>query len=290
MSRYFERALQRRQDIDLRTIGPYTGATIPWMGGMQLPIKYAKSPYYPTYPVTNIFSWNQAEGLVGDWKPDLVLTVDAGIRFDKKPTTGIVAHVATDPHVLNYDVARTISDKFFNMQKCYSKAGDIYLPYAFDPEVHRYIPEVKKEYDCALIGMPYEPRNVLVKLLRDNDITVNYQNGPVFTEYCVENNKARIGLNYSSLKDMTARVFEIMAMGLVPVINRVPDLGEFFEEGKDYVGFDSVEEALHQVRISKESMGSVIAYRTVWTPAPSGFPQHSYDERVQFLLKECGLI
>ena len=42
MGSYFRRALERREDVDLKVCGPYTGNWIPWMGGMELPQKYAK--------------------------------------------------------------------------------------------------------------------------------------------------------------------------------------------------------------------------------------------------------
>ena len=44
MMKYFITALQRREDIELFTVGPFTGTYIPWAGGMQLPAKYVKQP------------------------------------------------------------------------------------------------------------------------------------------------------------------------------------------------------------------------------------------------------
>ena len=47
---------------------------------------------------------------------------------------------------------------------------------------------------------------------------------------------------------MTARVFEIMAMKLVPVLNRLPGLDELgFEEGQHYLGFSDMDEAVEKV-------------------------------------------
>ena len=47
MSRYFEKALRHRDDVELLTCGPYTGSWIPWLGGMSLPEKYAIAPDIP---------------------------------------------------------------------------------------------------------------------------------------------------------------------------------------------------------------------------------------------------
>jgi hypothetical protein len=50
MLRYFERALERRDDIELVTAGPYTGTYIPWSGGMTVLPKYAKPPTHVLPP------------------------------------------------------------------------------------------------------------------------------------------------------------------------------------------------------------------------------------------------
>lgn len=294
ISRYFERAFERREDVELRTIGPYTGNKIPWANGMTVPAKYSKSPNYitPMYPTLN---WTMCKAQMLTWKPDIIVTADAGIRWDKKPDASVpVCHIATDPHVLNYDVPRQYSDFFFNMQKCYSKPGDIYLPYAFDPTVH-YVDDTLQSEDCSLIGNTYPNRVALVNELRRLGFRVNFQLGPIFDEYRQESRKAFIGLNWSSLNDLVARVFEIMAMGLVPVINRVPDIGEFFEDGVDYFGFDTQEECIAQVKYAKDMEVTGFRVRNnaltkMWTKSEQGYPQHSYDQRVYQILKTANLI
>ena len=293
MASYFRRALERRPDVSLITTGPYTGTWIPWLGGMNLPMKYNNPPTFPLPFAPNVgrvpyplVSSQLPEG----WKPDLVLTVDAGICWMTRPSnTGIVAHVATDPHVLDYSYARSLSDKFFNMQKFYALPGDIYLPYAFDPTVHYKDDTVSKDTDAALIGMPYPLRVSWVEALRRGGATVLFENGPVFDEYRQLNNRAWIGLNWSSLQDMNARVFELMGMGLCPVINRVPDLGLFFEEGVDYLGFSDLNEAIEKGLYAKEHLDIAA---TIAEKAHAKVIQnnHTYDDRVQTILKECRLL
>lgn len=300
MSRYFERAFQRRDDVELVTIGPYTGQWIPWMGGMNLPVRYGKAPVVALPMPWNAGRVPLVENIMRNGEPskfDLVLTVDAGIHWDSKPDFGgIVAHVATDPHALNYDYQRTISDKFFNMQKVYSKDRDIYLPYAYDPTVH-YPEEIvgdmsgeerkKKEFDAVLIGMPYPERIEWIRRLREAGVSVAFENGPVFDEYREINNKATIGLNWSSLMDMNARSFELMAMKLCPVMNIVPDFNEFFIEDRDYVGFRDMNVAVEKVLWAKNhpEEAQAIAEHAYNTVKP-----HTYDARVETILKECGLI
>lgn len=294
--RYFEKAFVGNQSLDVRTCGTYTGAQIPWMGGMTLPAKYAKSPTYPIFGSTNrFFSWNLIAGSLGDWKPDLVVTVDAGWNWIDRPKADIVVTVGTDPHVLDYSHARAISDKFFNMQKVYMQEGDIYLPYAFSQYDHyKDYSYEDKLIDACLVGMPYDNRVKFVSALRQKGVSVVFENGPIFDEYRQLNNRAVIGLNWSSMDDMVARVFEIMAMGLCPVINRVTDLKEFFTEGEHYLGFSSLEEGVEKVLWAKNNPEEARriaenAHILMWKYSKWKLPQHSYSERVEQILVEVGL-
>lgn len=294
ISRYFERAFQRRDDVELITVGPYSGSWIPWSGGMNLPNKYAVPPTITIGEFNSTLPYDlvrpRLSEFVAEEDIDLVLTIDAGIRWTQKPNVECpVAHVATDPHCLNYDLPRSYSDKFFNMQKFYSKENDIYLPYCFDKEAHYKEVLRHKDYDAVLVGMAYPNRVEWVNRLRAEGIFVAFENGPIFDEYRELANSAVIGLNWSSLDDMVARVFEIMAMGLVPVINRVPDLKEFFIEDVHYLGFSGMDEAVAKVKWAKEnsSDAAVIAEnarKLVWNN------NHTYDNRVNQIMKECGLV
>lgn len=295
--RYFEKAFEKNPDIELRTCGSYTGAQIPWMGGMTLPAKYAKSPTYPIFGSSNrFFSWNLIAGGLDGWKPDLVVTVDAGWNWIDRPKVDCpVVTVGTDPHVLDYSHARAISDKFFNMQKVYMQEGDIYLPYAFSQYDHfKDVSFDEKMVDAVLIGMPYDNRVKFVSALRQAGVSVVFENGPIFDEYRQLNNRASIGLNWSSMDDLVARVFELMAMGLCPVINRVTDLKEFFIEGEHYLGFSSLEEGVEAVLWAKSHPieARIIAENAhilMWKNSVNKHPQHSYSERVQQILIEVGL-
>ena len=80
----------------------------------------------------------------------------------------------------------------------------------------------------------------------------------------------------------------MMAMMQIPVINRLPHLDELgLEEGHHYLGFDSVEEAVEKVKwaLNHENMAwaiSLSAHNHV-------HEHHTYDLRVQQILKEMGL-
>lgn len=285
MGTYFKRALQRRPDIDLKVVGPYTGSYIPWLGGMNLPAKYAIPPDVPLpgIPAGNSVNYGIVKAQLGDWKPDLVLTADAGIHWYEKPTDGVVAHIATDPHVLDYSLPRSYSDKFFNMQKVYSVEKDIWLPYAYDPTVFYYSPDRVVDSDACMVGMPYAQRVQWVEALRRHGVTVLFENGPIFDEARALYARANIGLNWSSLNDMNARVFELMAMGLCPVINRVPDLVELFKEDQHYLGFSNLDEAVEKVLWAKNNHKAVM----VAEDAHDAVQEHTYDARIGQILEEC---
>lgn len=250
IGRYFEAALKRRDDINLITVGPYTGNMIPWNHWMALPNKYAIAPDIvipwnyrqqppPKVPIT--FIENQLPT-----KPDLWIQVDAGYYFDGRPQSGKNVIVATDPHVLNYDHQRTLADRFYCMQACYSKPGDIYLPYAYSEEYHK--PQKEKVlFDCCLLGLHYPNRNALVDNLRQRGIKVYYDLGPCFDEARMIYNQAPIGLNWSSKQDLVARVFELLGMKRLAVVNDVPDLDTFFKDTVDLIVFKTLDEAIEKI-------------------------------------------
>jgi len=288
MLRYFERALERRKDVELVTVGPYTGAWIPWNGGMTVLPKYAK---IPTHPLPQEFIRNgkidpsvfvQYDDLSD---VDLWIEVDAGFYLDPKPKKGIVAHVATDPHALDYDRQRQLADFFFNMQLEYSKDKDIYLPYAYDPTVHYPIP-AEKEYDVCLIGLHYQHRNELVNRLINKNLKVYYNIGPIFDEYRELYNLSRVGINWASRLDLNARAFELAAMGICSVQNTVPDMRNFFVPGEHYLEFNNLESGEEQVllALSDKAMREEIA-----TAAFRKVQPHTYDARVSEILETVGL-
>lgn len=288
MSRYFERAMRRNEMVDLITTGPYTASWIPWMGGMNLPEKYAKPPDIPLPFPPNVGAVNYdliKPFLPEGWKPDIVVSIDAGINWNGKPSDGYVATIATDPHALSYDYQRKISDKLFNMQLCYSEPKDYYLPYAYDPTVH-YYDGSEKDSDAVLVGMPYThvPRQQWIDELRKYGISVLAENGPVFDEYRQLASRARIGLNWSSERDLNARFFETPAFGLPMVANVVPESHLFLEDGEDYLGFVSLSEAIDRVKYLKDN--PTVASRIAENGRKKILP-HTYDARVQEFLKEC---
>jgi len=307
---YYRRALERRNDIELFTIGEFYGQNIPWGSGMEIPMKYFNQVDLPLPTSLSTPSWEFLNPQL-PWKPDLVFCVDAGFHLSNKPDVPYVV-VGTDPHVLGdwYKTPRKNADIFYSMQTSYQESADKFLPYAFDPWCHypeqpptileKYLDgfggveliqhKPEREYDCSLIGLHYPHRDGWVSRLRAKGITVNYRIGDIYDEYREENNKAWIGLNWSSLQDVTARVFEICAMKLVPVLNRLEGLDKLgFEEGRHYLGFSTMEEAVEKVLWAKNNRPfaeqiALQAYNFVHEK------DYTYDKNVRTILKDIGLL
>lgn len=297
MATYFRKALEHRDDVDLKVTGPYTAHWIPWMGGMTVLPKYANPPDLPLPfpPSIGEINYEIVQTKLGDWKPDLVLQIDAGLHYKYKPTDGMVVTVATDPHVLNYNVPRGYSDKFFNMQKVYSQKDDIYLPYAYSkydhyPEVNldiesgKYMMDIDKDVDAVLIGMPYPQRVLWVDELRKRGVKVIFENGPIFDEARALYNRGRIGLNWSSMDDLNARAFELPAMKLLPVMNHVSDLSRF-KFYQDTLLFSDLDGAIEQVMWAKTHPENS---RLLAESAYQHVQGETYDARIEQIFKECG--
>jgi len=288
MLHLFWRAFERREDVDLFVTGPFTGDWIPWMYGIRLPQKYVKMPNFPLPATSRAVSSKIVETQL-PWKPDLWLEIDAEFHFIDKPNATVVGHIHTDPHVLRgwYNQIKGRSDITFCMQNCYREQGEYYLPYAADPTIH-YPMDLPKEHDCCLEGLQYDQRTRLVNFLRSRGKTVHYSTGAVYDEYRELYNKSRVALSWSSLQDTPSRVWEAMAMQIPLVTNRTPDLPTLFVEGDHYLGFDTIEEANHQVDkiLSDPDFAAEMAhnaYRKVMA-------QHTWDIRCESILHTAKLI
>ena len=233
MGRYFLEALLRREDVEVWTAGPFTGRTIPWRGGMMLPLEYVYTPNH-SLPIANppTINYQMLENIC-PWQPDLWLEVNAGLVVNAPPTNAPYAIVGTDPHVLDYSKERARASRFFCMQKPYMKDGDKWLPYAYDPVYHANTPYswTEREYDLSLIGLQYSQRTNFFRDVKTLGYATYYDIGKAYGDARDIYHKTRVGLNLSSRKDTTARVYELMAFGIVPLLNRTPDLMEIFKDG-----------------------------------------------------------
>jgi hypothetical protein len=288
MMHFFWRAFERREDVELFVLGPFSDNRIPWNNGMTLHRKYVKMPNFamPQSPFMPPYEVVQA---VVPRDIDLWLQIDAGFHFITKPKAKVVAHIQTDPHVLKdfYKTPIAYSDYNFCMQEIYREEGEILLPYAYDPEIH-FHEDRQKIYDACLIGLHYQHRDDLIHRLRERGLNVYYSIGEVYDQYREKYNQSKIALSWSSKQDLPSRFFEGLAMQLPVVSNVVPDqkvLGFYSEE--HFLGFTNLDGAENQVmRLlnDKELLDNI---------AISGYnkvKEHTWDMRVQQILEECKLL
>lgn len=290
MAGYFWRALERRKDVELYVTGPYFDDWIPWNGGMRLPRQYVKIPHFPLPPAAAQASGKLPSAVASPpWEPDLWLQIDAGWHFADRPKARVVGHVQTDPHVLkgHYQHPKQYSDHVWCMQDCYRTSDEHFLPYAYDPEFHFPLDNIKKEYDACLIGLHYSQRDAWVNRLRSKGIGVYYSIGEIYDQYQSRYCASKVALSWSSQNDLPARVWEGMAMGLPVVTNRVSDLKTCgFVEGMHYLGFDTLEEAEAQVirLLVDDDLRSQIAWM-----AHTTVKEHTWDARIEQIFREAGL-
>lgn len=290
--RYFENALKRRDDIELVTAGVYTGAWIPWNGGMNLLPKYAKSPDIPLPAnMAGAGSFNVKALAAQDDRlkdVDLWIMVDAGLCLSEHPGYGIVAEVQTDPHVLqpHYQIARRFADHVFCMQTPYLQPGDHYLPYAYDPGVHYPIEVKEKAYDVTMIGLHYPQRNEIIDRLQRAGKTIYYNLGDAYDEYRTIYNRTRVGFNWSSKDDLVARVWELAAMKVPMVVNDVPDLRKFFTPDLDLLVAPDLMRATDYILTlcNDKNMRENLAENAYYVVTEGN---HTYDSRVEQILETC---
>ena len=239
IARYILSALQRVDGLEITTVGVKAGTYIPWNGGMHMPEKYVHNPDIEVGKIgTRIVPIRQVEAMLP--KPaDVWIQVDAGFYLHGRPQYGRNVIIGTDPHVLNYDTQRIFADDFYCMQTPYAKNGDKYLPYAYDPIWHRPLEKYENPlYDVAMIGIMYRQRIDLLKRL--TDLRTFAQCGLAYQELRDVYADTLVSFNYSSRLDLTARVFELAAMGIPFAANEVPDAKMIFGDAiQTFAGVDN---------------------------------------------------
>lgn len=289
--RYFQSALLRRDDVELYTVGPYTGNSIPWANGMFVDCPLPKPDLVIGMESNHNVDVNMFERLL-PWVPDVWVQVDAAYHLRGRPSKAKHVVVGTDPHCVGYDYVRATADTFYCMQTPYLKANDRWLPYAYDPAFHSPL-DVEKTYDFGIVGADgrqgplYENRNKLVQALRDRGYNVLQVFGKAYNDYRQLLSQCKVGLNWSTRLDTTARVFETMGMGVALLTNTTPDLGKLeFEPGTDYEGFDDLNGALLRAELlmSDDHRMSGKRWENVAATGSTTVRKHTWDARVETIL------
>lgn len=289
VARFFKKAF-RDLGHTVISCGYSTGASIPWGSQYYFP-EYADEPTIPLEqdsPIANLDWLHQRLDELG-FMPDVVIQFDAGFWFKRNSIPSYpMIHVGTDPHALSYEQQRLQSNVFINMQSAYSKEGDQWVPYAFDPQAHYYTP-MPQNYDICFIGNLSTPtRKNTIEWLKTN-YNVFSDVGLLFEPCNDMYNQARIGFNVSSEQDLPMRFWEDMARRRLVVTNRVPDLMDLAcKEDQHYVAYSSVpelKEKLDYYLSHPDEAERIAATGWVWVHET----RQTYVQRAQQILQSVNI-
>ena len=113
------------------------------------------------------------------------------------------------------------------------------------------------------------------------------ENGPAYEDAWDIYNSSRLGLNLSSRRDTTARVFELMAMRLPAVLNNVPDLASMFVADQDYASFMTPQEG---IEVAEALLADPDHAQTIARNGYKAVQEHSWDARMSQVLSEAGVL
>jgi glycosyltransferase involved in cell wall biosynthesis len=195
-----------------------------------------------------------------DWRPSLEGYVERSKAFDKV--------YAAQPAA-----ARYLNEHGVEAQ---------WLPLAASEDLHRpYVGE--KSFDWIALWHNCGHRIPLIEQVSQvfPDGFVGWKDGDYGKEYAQWICRARCALNLSRSNELTMRVFEVMACGVPLVTDRARGLDLLFEEKEHYLGFDSVEEAIEQIRWVKEYPD--LAMEMAMRARAEVLAKHTYYHRVSML-------
>lgn len=293
MMRYFLEGFQElqkeRDDLEIWTCGPFFGNWIPWGGGMTLPQKYVYTPNFPL-PKQAAQAFLHPQMII-DGTPkniDLWLQIDAGWHFSSRPNAKVVGLIETDPHCLKeqYKLPKSYSDITWCMQTPYMENDEIFLPYGVPQKWFYPIENVEIQYDACLIGLHYQHRDALIETLKRKGRKVYYNIGKIYDEFASLYSQSTLAISWSSLKDLPVRVFEAMGMAVPLLTNRVPDLEKLFIEGKHYLGFSSLDEAIEQVEWMLDYNQENFLEKMRWNSHKEVMAKHLFTHRCQQILDD----
>ncbi len=250
MGQYIKWALQELGH-NVFSVGPYSNGKIPWGEQYYFP-QYRfppdlEIPDMPVYPLADVLDKARQKGFI----PEMIFQASDNTYLAGKALVKNII-VGTDPHCVDYKPALKDTNYYICMQKVYmlpEKRGfkQYWMPYGYDKNIHKYQKETEIKYDVVFCGLQYPQRIETLKLISQKGWRVYNGLGLIYEEYVDLYNQGMIAFNWSSQQDLPARFWEGMAMRRAVLTNRVPDLAEFdLEEGVDYLGFSSMEEAVEK--------------------------------------------
>ena len=161
--------------------------------------------------------------------------------------------------------------------------GTIFLPHAFDEQIHRPM-YVVKDYDIVMIGCAsslYKKRNKLVETLASN-FNVLHTQTDFGKDYAIEMSRGKLIFDRSLEDNIPMRFFEGMAIGVL-LENENKYLREYATPGKHFIEYNKhnlVEKADHYLKNDDDRNQMRIDSRI------NALEKHTYKHRVLRILDE----
>jgi len=218
-----------------------------------------------------------------DWGEDALTSIlPEPVVFPKHPGQPLV-YWASDTH-LGYDYRLSVA-KQADIVFCAQQKGvddmrrdgilnPIFLPHAVEPLAYPKTEWVAKKYDVCFVGHVNSQNRMdaLDRLFREFP---NFYWGQRRFEAAAEMyGQSKIVFNIAMKDDVNMRTFETMATGSFLLTDRVPTIEKLFEDGKDLILYDGLDDMVRKARfyiehnsdrewISKNGYETVIANHTI---------------------------
>ncbi len=267
---------------------------------------YSQFPIIPKIIINEIsFLLNPPHKFRIDFDPDII---DAVIVMD--PTwcnfelgrfkNAITAYWSWDnvyKTSLIHDLILTDLDKFdyvFSAHKgtldYFSSAGTkaIWMPFYYDSDIN-FPMELAKNYDVSFVGNIYGDRKDYISHMKKRLGHLKYFYG---NSYQKDQNKiyneSKIVLNFPNVRELNFRVFEALGSGSFLLNGQSYETMELFEDNKDIVFFDDMNDLTEKIEFYLESENerkriSSSGHRKV-------YEYHTLDRRVKSILQTLGLL
>ena len=166
------------------------------------------------------------------WEPDLAILMDTAYHWHHQRAPTVVwtvdnhARNVEQPDIAHYFMAHLRPTYLRpSMTPWGDRAMYSWLPCAADLDLCSLspVPFHEREYDVCCLGVMYPERRATVHELRRRGLKVLAGTGLVGTDYRDAHHNSRMALVYSQKGDLPIRLFEAVAMGVVPLCGYMPD-------------------------------------------------------------------
>ena len=285
MGHYLKWALEKNGHR-VFSVGEFTGDKIPWGEQYRYP-QYTFPPNIVVETYQNDLGAvvHQAEEM--GFKPDLIIQM-GDIRWLQGDVGIPQVIIATDPHAIDYREAVRQAALYVTMQKCYEYPEfldkTLWMPYGYDPDIH-YPEERENKYDIVFCGLMYDHREKFLNAMHQRGYRVFGKLGVVYDEYRERYAEGKMAFNWSSKEDLPARFWEALAMKKPLLTNITPDMKilEGLEEGKHYIGFDGLEDAIKKARYY---LGHPEKLKEIAEAGHEWVKPHTWNARAELLIEQ----